>query len=1147
MLLRLLTALFATSIVALAQEKIAASAPQKPPAPEFTGELMLVRYDMPRGLSDGYAPTRQLAARKEGPEGIDWPQLTLNGRPAFRLAPVERLPLRLRRGNEARSPFQQRGDEVIQPGNHWFRPVAAGANRKHLYTADTAARCSATGIDPSGRYELWLFPLRIQSEGGPQVKNVVVKAGGAVVYQKPGPWRSLTLLLPASEAGKPYEVTVDGLGPVKCVVGLAPVKPGNPVERLLAIDTRVPGDTSARTRIRIFTPARPEVFPNQREWDADVAAAGKFQPPAVPKLEPLAQRAYSSPLTIYAAGLPHGLSGGFWKKGVQPDAYAKQISALGFDAIFEPVATLPAPGNPESLEVRAAALAKYGVRLGLQYDQSWARPNFQHPALAFLAHTLPDYHQPLYRSLQLATQRFARVPGFVGTMVRSADTAFPALAPSPERPLGEAMTTFHNTARPVMPRTPALAPAPQIPFDQPVQTEAEFLRHVSRYDFAFRQYGYFAEAVREADPRQVFTTASFGSSPGAGARGGWPWASVPGRMMFEGLRVQQAFDANSLHSSKPMHLVALLDRLRSYRPDIATWALVDNYKLFFGREAMQRAYALALTRGLRGIGTNFVAAAGAENARPDMIVTQGELHGWIERYGATYAETVPEATVGIFFGALEAVQRPINTDENAPIQALLRGSHEGKVTEALWLCHAAGWPARVVTFQEVQRGPLPTSMKALLFTGLAPGDGTWSPLKGLDPMLQQFTARGGRILLDDESVCPIPATKTELRIASYVTQSELDATPRLLARNGDNIAKLRAALEGIEPPVATSDDPLAWAVPSRVKDTLFLTAVNWAFAEGEEAKEFVRPPDPRALRPEVWKTKANASLYVKPRTTALAWHTSRPIYDVRARRRVTAEEAARVDFTKDGFQWFALPAAEVESVALTAPEPGRVRGVVKAVGGTELRGVPVELAVFRDDTLLTKLSATSDDTTTINVRSANRLVATELLSGLKSEPVALSPAPPRAPAPADAALKKFTARKQVPLVVGLTTAQEKDAAFLAAVKQIVARFEKAGRKARLGHAGPGDVVTSLQPLRSPHRFPQWKTVAVDLVLVGTPQDNMLMLDQLRGEIFPRTFATPGPGQSSAVITKSPFVGECDVLNVFARDAAGVQAWLAQWK
>ncbi len=1051
MFLRLLFATSAACAVAFAQEK--------PAPPEFTGELQLVRYDMPRGLSDGYSPTRQLAKRKDGPDAIDWPMLTLGGKPAFRLAPVERMPLRLRRGEEARAPLQQRSDEVIQPGNHWFRPIAWLANRKHLYTADATARCSATGIDASGRYELWLFPLRIESEGGPQVKNVIVKNGGAVVFQKAGPLRSLTLLLPASEAGKPYEITVDGRGPVKCAVGLQPVKLGTPTERALAVDARVPGDGP---KVRVFTPVRPEEFPNPKEWAADEAALAKAESAALPAVEPVAARRQTSPITLYAAALPHGMSGGFWKKGANTEDSAAQIATLGFDTIFEPAATLPEPADAASFETRAAAFARRGVRLGLHYDQSWTRPNLQHPDLALLAHTLPEWHQPLYRSLQLAAQRFARVPGFAGLMIGGDLPGYASLAPGPERPRGEA--------------TLALGSA--------------------RADTAFRQFGYFAEAVSEAAPGQILTTAASGATPE--------------RIVFEGLRVQQAHDAGGTHSSRPLRLVALLDRLRSQHPAIPTWALVDDTKLFFGREAMQRAYALALTRGVRGIGTNFPATAGVENMRPEAATTQGQLNAWMERYGGAYAAMLPEAPIGIFAGERDAV-----------------------ATEALWLCHAAGWPARLVTYQEIARAPLPPSMHALIFT--TRDDAARATL---EPMLKHFTERGGRILRDEDA---------GLRLADYPAPAELDPTPLLLARNADNVGKLRAALDDLEPPAAVSSDPLAWAVPSRVKDTLYITAVNWAFAEGDEAKEYVHPADPRAARPEVWKTKANASLYVKPRTATLAWHTTRPIYDVRQQRRLTAEEAARVDFTKDGFQWFALPQAEPATVTLAAAEPGRMLVQVLATDGSPLRGVPVEIAVFHDDAPLTKISAVSEDTVPVGARGANRAVATELLSGLVSEPAATQPAPARAPRSTDTALEKFAARKTLPLVVALTPAQEKDPALVAAVKQIVARFEKAGRKARIGLAAPGGVVVSLQPLRSPHRFPQWKTVPADLVLIGTPQSNLLILDQLRGEIFPRTFAIPGAGQASAVITKSAFAGECDVLNLVARDAAGVQAWLAAWK
>ena len=92
-----------------------------------------------------------------------------------------------------------------------------------------------------------------------------------------------------------------------------------------------------------------------------------------------------------------------------------------------------------------------------------------------------------------------------------------------------------------------------------------------------------------------------------------------------------------------------------------------------------------------------------------------------------------------------------------------------------------------------------------------------------------------------------------------------------------------------------------------------------------------------------------------------------------------------------------------------------------------------------------------------------------------------------------------------------------------------------------GTVAPGGVVESLQPLRSPHRYPQWKTIPADLVLFGTPANNVLLLDQLRGEIFPLRFSIPPAGEAAVIHTRSPFVGEYDALNIIATDAAGMAA------
>jgi hypothetical protein len=121
--------------------------------------------------------------------------------------------------------------------------------------------------------------------------------------------------------------------------------------------------------------------------------------------------------------------------------------------------------------------------------------------------------------------------------------------------------------------------------------------------------------------------------------------------------------------------------------------------------------------------------------------------------------------------------------------------------------------------------------------------------------------------------------------------------------------------------------------PSRVKDVMYVTLLNWAYAEGDEAREYVRPADPRAARPEIWKTKANASLYVKPRTASIRWNTSRPIYNVREQRLLSSEETSNVDFTRDAFQFYASPPAKPDRVEVNIPERGRVRVDVKDADG----------------------------------------------------------------------------------------------------------------------------------------------------------------------------------------------------------------------
>ena len=99
--------------------------------------------------------------------------------------------------------------------------------------------------------------------------------------------------------------------------------------------------------------------------------------------------------------------------------------------------------------------------------------------------------------------------------------------------------------------------------------------------------------------------------------------------------------------------------------------------------------------------------------------------------------------------------------------------------------------------------------------------------------------------------------------------------------------------------------------------------MNQASAEGDEAKEAPRCHRiPRPPSRELWKFKGNASLYVKPQTGALKWsYLTWPIYDVRLGRKLTAEEAAKVDlYPRTSFRWYALPPDEVTKPQLTVEQ-----------------------------------------------------------------------------------------------------------------------------------------------------------------------------------------------------------------------------------
>ncbi len=1108
------------------------------PAPTHAVHAALVRFDSPLGFSEGYGRTRRIAERRSGPDAVDWPAFTWNGKPLWEKTAEQEIETPLRESSMAAPLFRQPYDDVVEPGSHWSRAVQWLWGQRYVYTTDRTARSWTND------YELWIFPVRIAGAGAQDVRDVALTYNGKTIYRNAGPLHSLTLLLPQNEPGKSYELTVAERAPVRFEVGLSPLQLGAPKDVSLHLKRLLPGPG---TELTLETPERPDRFSDQAAWDSDLAALGKPHPiTAAAEAQPsftqhLGIDVPRSPLAIQFVGLPHGMSsGGFMSSDfeaiVKPfgeigtaEDYALFLHEIGYDRVFERAGTNALDrSDARSLQAVAIALARHGIGLGLTPGTDWQRPFLAHPNLAFFSYNLPDYHAPLYRDLQLATQRLAQYGNFAGISIGADNGAYVSFwnwaPPIPNRPWGEAFLNFQEGKRSNdWPEPKSVGGKASVP---------EFLEYVARYDETFRQYGYFGQAVTEVASNLPVTTGSFGSSPGVGGGGGWPWATVPGREMFAGLPVLQAYDWNEQASSKPMHLVALLDRLRSYYPDKPAWALVDDFQFLFGREARQRAYALALTRGVQAIGTTFLPNPWGERARRDVVAQQKDLYDWIHRYGGVYAMTEPLPTVGILYVHRQALLRPVDQNPIPSGEEAINGGHEGKTTEALFLCQAAGWPAKIVTPEELKRG-LPGSMKALLLVGLNQLDPTWRWYTGIEAELKRFVQGGGILFRDTNSICPLPATETGMQVRAYVTNRDNDWTPELLARNTDNIQRLRKALQGVTLPCASSVDPTVWVVPTQAGDVQYVTVVNQASEPGK-----------------------NASRFVKPQIGKMTWNTPRPIYDVRLRRRLLPEEARHVDLTEDAFRWYALPPAPVTApqLALNQDVQGFVTAAARIAG--PMRGVPIAITVRRGKETATIYTATGQTArlplSAEDTPEEYAITTEELLSGLKTEISFTLPArkviSPQAGLVTPsmlASLNAFDNRKAIPLVIALTPEQEKDPQMIVRAERLVRYFSKHRKRVERGRVGPGGIVLGLQPLRGIQTYPRWRTIDADLVLFGSPTDNPLLLDQQRGGLLTEEFERLKAEQALIQITYSPFVGERQVLNILARDAEGMTGGIEQ--
>ena len=1134
-------ALSAEQIAALANgenlpTRAATKADFAPPMQQV--EITLGRYDTPRANTEGLGRVKINAERVPGPNAVDWPKIFWRDQVLMEKGSSQKIDALLREGDAARGFFQKKDDEVLQPGNHWFRPLQWMWGRRHVYHANRVARSDYDN------YELWVFPVKLSGD----IQSVVLKNDGREIYNRTEKLESLTLLLPQNEAGKPYEIAVNGQPFQRFNAGLKPVVVGDPKEELIPVNLAVPG-----TNVQIANLERPEKWAYEKEWKDDVAAQNNPEERAKFAAPPtVAQSGFArylgvdvprSPLEIYTVSLTHGMSGGHFMRSEHkssgpnsiPNAkqkfeggaeeYARFLSDTGYDLVYEMAGNNSFDGTGErSYANLARALGNRGIRFGVTPGADWKRPFLAHPNLAFFTLNLPDYRAPLYRDVQLFSQRLHRNGNFAGISIGADNAAYESFwawaPPEPGRPWGEAFVNFAHEGQPTLQR-PLSWPEPKsLDGNSSVK---EFQDYIARYNKGFEQYGYFGRALRAIDPKLSATTGSYGSSPGVGGRGGYPWATIPAKSLFANLDVMQAYDWNEVPSSKPLHNVALLDRAHSYYPEKELRSLVDDFGLFFGREARQRAYILSATRGIQTVGTSFLASP--YNAKPHVYADQKELFGFLKSRGGAFKNTRPDAQIGVLYVNEQALLRRPNQEGNPKDDVLLNGSHEGKTTEALIMAHAAGFPAKIITPEEIKRG-LPSSMRAILLVGLNREDPSWVWHEGLEGDLAKFTQSGGKILRDSQSVVPSSVApgqsiETGIQARAYIaqgagTQGYEDKFPKILERNADNIKRLQSAMQGVAAPVAKSDSPTVWAVPHTTGDVQYVSVVNW----GYEADK-------------------NASIVVKPQIGALKWNTNREIYDLKTSAKTTLEAAKSVDLTKDGFQIFALPSRPVTAPKISAQvgNDGFYTATVD-VGG--MRGVPVQIQLVRAGEAAILYGASGEP---IRLPFKNEeagtvaITATELLSeSSATATVKTVKAPLAAPNEAQMArVKQFLARR-APLVLALTPAQKTDAKFQNLSARLTKWMESKGRKVQFGDVAPNGVVLSPQPLKTSQTFPRWRTQESDLILLGTPADNLLIFDQLRGGLLDEN--------AGAKVTYSPFVGEFNALNLVG-EGAELESLVAQ--
>jgi hypothetical protein len=847
-----------------------------------------------------------------------------------------------------------------------------------------------------------------------------------------------------------------------------------------------------------------------------------------------------SPVSTHLVAMSAGMSGGLLTaanhitrfKGSLTE-YADHIANIGIDNLFETTSEDTFNKNNPDYDELSKLLAERNVRLGAMATGYAGWGAMGHPNMAFHSYTLPEWHAPLYREYQLITQRFNRYPNFTGVFTGADNAGYAQYwdwaPPIPNRPWGRSFEAFQQDKKLKTPVGPAIS----VKKDYEIKgTQKDFISYIDKYDESFKQYSYFNNAVRTINNNLIFTTGSFGSSPGVGGRGGWPWASIPGNAMNDKVSIQTAYDWNEQSSSKPMQNVGLIDRLHSYNPDKTTWTIVDDFGLFFGRETLHRAYALALSRGLQGIGGNFLShTTDVENkeslkepaVRVEKVNNYKEIFAWTHKYGGPYSMMKPMSKIGILYVHDQAISREI-VGGAEPGDKLYQGSHEGKTNEALFLCHVAGWPARIITPEEIKREQ-PSDIKVILLTGLNRFDNTWIWYSGLEKALATFKAKGGIIITDDESISPVESINTGMKIAAYITQSETDLTPELFKRNEENIIKLQKSLELLDKPIAYSNEKTIWNVPSKAGNCIYVTIVNQGFVEGK-----------------------NASMVVKPQIGNIIWNTDRPIYNVRSQKLISKVDAEKCDLTTEGFQLFALPTEEIKVLkAVIKKNPYNYNLTVKINDG-KMTGIPLEIAIDNGLEKVTIYSASglnielpiNEDNSTGDYSVSVK----ELLSGntdnIKIKHIQQKSLPASNDeiivASQEKPIKTFELNKR-PLMFALTAEQLKNVVLMSEVKRLTDFYMLNGRTIDIQEIAPNKAILSLQPTSAVQKYPQWYTPNTDIVLIGTPANNILIYDQVRGYLLP---AKEIKAKSANIYyTYSPFRGECDALNIIANDIEGI--------